>query len=184
MSPEHDQNASPSANEVNETAGENPTSTALEAATPVVQSETHSSVGATGSASGSSSGTGTAVVRAPEVVAAAPAPKPEPPAETRTERTEQEAHQENVHPSNPPKEDQKPTHAPAHKAEASADAPAEPVVEGDPAFAGMGKAARVAASAGRDGDFKRERDECACGRRGNDSSGGRAPQSDGRKSRR
>jgi small subunit ribosomal protein S1 len=138
MSPEHDSNASPSANnEVKQEAGENSANSAnmqtsgAAGATPAVSTqETHShaasaTAGATASSISSGSRAATAVVRAPEV-AAAPTPKPEPPCETRTEVTETEAHRENVHPSDDAKENQKPTHAvpprnnPAHKGEAMA----------------------------------------------------------------
>lgn len=142
MSPEHDSNASPSANnEVKQEAGEKSANSAnmqtsgAAGATPAASTQdahSHAASAAAGAASSpmsgatiTSSGTATAVVRAPEV-AAAPTPKPEPPCETRTEVTESEAHRDNVHPSDPGKENQKPTHAvkpgsnPAHKAEAVA----------------------------------------------------------------
>ncbi|MGC2722063.1 MAG: S1 RNA-binding domain-containing protein, partial [Candidatus Acidiferrales bacterium] len=126
MSPEHDSNAPASANEMNanENAGENPANPAVTGpANNAGATLSHADAPMTNNYG--SQGAATAAVRAPEVVV-------EPPCETRAEVTEAEAHAANVHPD---VAEQTPTHAPV-----------EPVVEGDPAFAGNAKASGVTAA--------------------------------------
>ncbi len=115
MSPEHDSNAPASANEMNanENAGENPANSAV--AGPANNAGANSIHSEPPLSTSSSSGAAAAAVRAPEVVV-------EPPCETRAEVTEAEAHAAEAHPA---VAEQTPTHVAV-----------EPVVEGDPAFAG------------------------------------------------